>query len=160
MKKIFRLLFLLAPFAVSAQNADSVWIMNNYTKKELYIPMRDGVKLFTVVYVPKSTDEQHPIILTRTPYSCAPYGEDKFPPLWYSTRKYFLKENYYVVQQDVRGRWMSEGKFVDVRPYNPDKKSATDIDESTDAYDTIDWLTKNLKNNNNKVGVYGTSYPG
>ncbi|MBI2275195.1 MAG: CocE/NonD family hydrolase [Bacteroidetes bacterium] len=160
MKKIFYLLLLLTPFAVLAQNADSVWIRNNYTKKELYIPMRDGVKLFTVVYAPKSTDEKHPIILTRTPYSCAPYGEDKFPPLWYSTRKYFLKENYYVVQQDVRGRWMSEGKFVDVRPYNPNKKSATDIDESTDAFDTIDWLTKNLENNNNKVGVYGTSYPG
>lgn len=160
MKKIFRLLFLLTPFVVAAQNADSVWIMNNYTKKELYIPMRDGVKLFTVVYAPKSTDEKHPIILTRTPYSCAPYGEDKFPQLWYSTRKYFLKENYYVVQQDVRGRWMSEGKFVDVRPYNPNKKSANDIDESTDAFDTIDWLTKNLANNNNKVGVYGTSYPG
>ncbi len=160
MKKIFRLLLLLTPFAVFAQNADSVWIMNNYSKKELYIPMRDGVKLFTVVYAPKSTDEQHPIILTRTPYSCAPYGETKFPPLWYTTRKYFLKENYYVVQQDVRGRWMSEGKFVDVRPYNPNKKATTDIDESTDAFDTIDWLTKNLANNNNKVGVYGTSYPG
>lgn len=89
MKKIFSLLFLFIPFAVLAQNADSVWIRNNYTKKELYIPMRDGVKLFTVVYVPKSTDEKHPIILTRTPYSCAPYGEDRFPPLWYTTRKYF-----------------------------------------------------------------------
>ena len=160
MKKIFCLLLLITPFISMAQNTDSVWIVNNYTKKEIYVPMRDGVKLFTTVYAPKSTDEKHPILLTRTPYSCAPYGETKFAAFWYNPRKIFLKENYIYVVQDVRGRWMSEGTFMDVRPYNTNKKSNTDIDESTDAFDTIDWLTKNIENNNNKVGVFGTSYPG
>ena len=160
MKKILCLLLLIAPFVSMAQNADSVWIVNNYTKKEVFIPMRDGVKLFTTIYAPKNTDEKHPILLTRTPYSCAPYGENKFAAFWYNPRKTFLKENYIYVVQDVRGRWMSEGTYVDVRPYNTNKKSKTDIDESTDSFDTIDWLTKNTENNNNKVGVFGTSYPG
>lgn len=160
MKNIIGFILLLFPFTVFSQNADSAWIVNNYTKKEVYIPMRDGVKLFTVIYSPKDQTEKHPLLITRTPYSCSPYGEGKFAPIWYSPRKYFLKENYIYVQQDVRGRWMSEGSFVDVRPYNPNKKSNTDIDEASDAYDTIDWLVKNTENNNNKVGVFGTSYPG
>ena len=160
MKKISFILLLLFPLVTIAQNPDSTWIVNNYTKKEVYIPMRDGIKLFTAIYTPKNKTEQHPVLITRTPYSCAPYGEGKFPATWYSPRKYFLKENYIYVQQDVRGRWMSEGTFVDVRPYNPNKKSNADIDEASDAYDTIDWLVKNIENNNNKVGVFGTSYPG
>ncbi len=160
MKNIVGFILLLFPFTVFSQNADSAWIVNNYTKKEVYIPMRDGVKLFTVIYSPKDNTEKHPVLITRTPYSCSPYGEGKFAPFWYNPRKYFLKENYIYVQQDVRGRWMSEGTFVDVRPYNPNKKSNTDIDEASDAYDTIDWLVKNTENNNNKVGVFGTSYPG
>lgn len=160
MKNIVGFILILFPFTVFSQNADSAWIVNNYTKKEVYIPMRDGVKLFTVIYAPKDNTEKHPVLITRTPYSCSPYGEGKFASFWYSPRKYFLKENYIYVQQDVRGRWMSEGNFVDVRPYNPSKKSNTDIDEASDAYDTIDWLVKNIENNNNKVGVFGTSYPG
>ena len=122
--------------------------------------MRDGVKLFTVIYAPKENTFKHPVLLTRTPYSCAPYGEGKFSSIWYSPRKYFFKENYIYVQQDVRGRWMSDGTFADIRPYNPAKKSTADIDEASDAYDTIDWLVKYVENNNNKVGVLGTSYPG
>lgn len=155
------LIALLAlPLLSTAQNADSLWITSNYIKKEVRIPMRDGAKLFTTLYIPKDKTEQHPIIITRTPYSCAPYGEANFLAYWNSPRKYFLKENYIIVQQDVRGRWMSEGQFVDVRPFNPNKKTATDIDEASDTYDTIDWLIKNIENNNGKVGVYGTSYPG
>lgn len=160
MKQLLRLFLLLLPFSGFSQNADSAWILNNYTKKEVYIPMRDGTKLFTVIYAPKDNTEKHPLLLVRTPYSCAPYGEGKFTSMWYSPRKYFLKEKYIYVQQDVRGRWMSEGNFVDVRPYNPNKKTNTDIDEASDAFDTIDWLVKNVANNNNKVGVFGTSYPG
>ncbi len=160
MKNLLRIICTLLPFAAFAQNTDSTWIVNHYTKKELYIPMRDGVKLFTVVYAPKDNTEKHPIMLVRTPYACAPYGDGKFASMWNSPRKYFLKENYIYVQQDVRGRWMSEGNFVDIRPYIPNKKSNTDIDEASDAYDTIDWLVKNTENNNNKVGVFGTSYPG
>lgn len=159
MKKIITLLLLCIPFISTAQQNDSAWIVNNYTKKEIYITMRDGVKLFTTIYMPKDASEKHPILLTRTPYSCAPYGEDKFSAFWNSPRTYFMKENYIYVQQDVRGRWMSEGIFEDVRPFNPNKKG-TETDEASDTYDTIDWLVKNLQNNNGDVGVFGISYPG
>jgi putative CocE/NonD family hydrolase len=158
MKKLLVLLMAI-PFWVTAQNADSTWIVNNYTKKEVMVPMRDGIKLFTNIYVPKDASEKHPILIVRTPYSCAPYGENIFSSYWNSPRKYFLKENYILVTQDVRGRWMSEGVFEDVRPYNPNKK-ANETDEATDAYDAIDWLVKNIPNNNGNVGVFGTSYPG
>ncbi len=159
MKKILILLLIWIPVVGFAQQNDSTWIVNNYTKKEIYITMRDGIKLFTTVYMPKDLSEKHPILLTRTPYSCAPYGEDKFSAFWNSPRTYFMKENYIYVQQDVRGRWMSEGIFEDIRPYNPNKKG-TETDEASDTYDTIDWLVKNLQNNNGNVGVFGISYPG
>lgn len=159
MKKLFCWLLAL-PFAATAQNADSVWIVNNYTKKEVTIPMRDGVKLFTSIYIPKDNTEKHPILITRTPYSCAPYGENAFSSgFWNSQRSYFFRENYIYVIQDVRGRWMSEGKFEDIRPYIPNKKPGQ-TDEATDTYDAIDWLINNIPGNNGKVGVYGTSYPG
>ncbi|RPE09403.1 CocE/NonD family hydrolase [Chitinophaga lutea] len=147
----------MTTFARSAE--DSLWIRENYTKKEVLIPMRDGIKLFTSIFIPKNTIEKHPILITRTPYSCAPYGEDKWPAYhhWYVTQ--YFREGYIIVTQDVRGRWMSEGEFVDVRPFNPNKKGK-DIDEASDSYDTIDWLVKNIGNNNGKVGVYGGSYPG
>jgi putative CocE/NonD family hydrolase len=145
---------------VKGINQDSAWVRENFIKKEVYIPMRDGVKLFTTIYMPKDKSEKHPILMSRTPYSCAPYGEDKFLPLWNSHFNTYLREGYYFVMQDVRGRWMSEGTFVDVRPYNPNKKTKQDIDEASDTYDTIDWLVKNLENNNGNVGVLGISYPG
>jgi len=160
MRKLL-LLACLLPLAAMAQNTDSVWVVNNYTKKEVMIPMRDGARLFTCIYIPKNNSEKHPILMSRTPYSCAPYGEDKFmTALWASPRKYYIQNNYIYVQQDVRGRWMSEGTFVDVRPYNPNKKTNTDIDEASDTYDAIDWLIKNVEGNNGNVGVYGISYPG
>jgi hypothetical protein len=161
MLKLHVLLFLLIPFLGSAQTIDSAWFKNNYTKKEVYIPMRDGVKLFTAVYTPKDNAEKHPILITRTPYSCAPYGENNYSPRYYRSHyKEYLKENYIIVVQDVRGRWMSEGTFVDVRPFIENKKSTTDIDEASDTYDMIDWLVKNINNNNGNVGVFGISYPG
>jgi len=159
MKKLLLLLCLI-PYLGFSQAIDSVWFVNNYSKKELTITMRDGVKLFTNLYIPKDKATQHPILMTRTPYSCAPYGENNYSKIWNSARSYFAKEQYIIVQQDVRGRWMSEGSFVDVRPYNPNKKTNQDIDEASDTYDTIDWLVKNVANNNGNVGVYGTSYPG
>jgi len=143
-----------------AQNTDSIWIVNNYTKMERMITMRDGIKLFTSIYLPKDDSENHPVLITRTPYSCAPYGEDKWQEYWNSYLKEFLKEGYIMVTQDVRGRWMSEGDFVNVRPFNPDKKTNEDIDEASDTYDAIDWLIKNIPHNNGKVGVFGISYPG
>lgn len=161
MRKLFALALLLLSAAVTkAQTeADSTWIVNNYVKKEFKVPMRDGINLFTSVYMPKDASEKHPILMTRTPYSCAPYGEDRWRPFWRSYVRQYLKEGYIIVTQDVRGRWMSEGVFQDVRPFNPNKKG-NEIDESSDTYDAIDWLVKNLPNNNGNVGVFGISYPG
>jgi putative CocE/NonD family hydrolase len=140
-------------------NQDSAWFRGNYYKIEKSIPMRDGVKLFTSIYAPKDNLEKHPILMLRTPYSCAPYGPEEFLELSGTYTMNYLKEGYIIVLQDVRGRWMSEGKFVDVRPFIKNKKPM-DIDESTDAYDAIDWLVKNIEGNNGNVGVLGTSYPG
>jgi putative CocE/NonD family hydrolase len=161
MKKLASLIIISTfCFFLAAQNPDSIWIVNNYTKIERMIPMRDGIKLFTTIYFPKDKSEAHPILITRTPYSCEPYGEKKWKDWWNSYKKEYLREGYIMVTQDVRGRWMSEGEFVNIRPYNPDKKTNKDIDEASDTYDAIDWLVKNIPNNNGKVGVFGISYPG
>src|SRR5258706_4340481 len=160
-RTMFYLAFLLFPFiSFSQTDQDSLWIRDNYTKLEQYIPMRDGIKLFTAIYLPKDLSEKHPILMTRTPYSCAPYGKDFTSRLWSGHWKYYARENYIIVIQDVRGRWMSEGDFVDVRPFIKDKKTNTDIDEASDTYDAIDWMIRNLPNNNGNVGVFGISYPG
>jgi uncharacterized protein len=159
MKKLL-LLLLLAPLFNFAQTIDSAWFANNYTKKEIMIPMRDGVKLFTAIYFPNKNEEKHPILISRTPYTCAPYGEQNYKNYYANHFKEYLKEGYILVSQDVRGRWMSEGEFVDVRPFVKNKKSTTDIDEASDTYDTIDWLVKNQANNNGNVGASGISYPG
>ena len=161
MRKTFLLLAaLLSIVLLQAQNSlDSAWIRDNYTKKEIYIPMRDGVKLFTAVYTPKDATEEHPILMSRTPYSCAPYGETNYRAFWNNHWRYYMRRNYIIVIQDVRGRWMSEGEFMDVRPFNPDKKG-NETDEASDTYDAIDWLVKNIPHNNNRVGIFGISYPG
>ena len=137
--------------------ADSAYISQNYTKMEKYITMRDGKRLFTSIYLPKDRSKTYPMLMTRTPYNVAPYGDGLKKAL--GQNMLFAKEGYIFVYQDVRGRWMSEGTFVDVRPEIP-HKSSTDIDESTDTYDTIDWLVKNVPGNNGKVGIMGISYPG
>lgn len=159
MKKLYILVFLFLPFISFAQNADSVWFVNNYIKKEVSIPMRDGVKLFTSIYQPKYQSEKHPILITRTPYSCAPYGT-AYRQYWRSYMMQYVKEGYILVIQDIRGRWMSEGKFEVVRPFNPNKKTNKDIDEASDTYDSIDWMVKNIEDNNGNVGVTGISFPG
>lgn len=154
-------IFLLFCFTGFSQTADEKWIKENYYKKEYRIKMRDGIELFTCAYMPKSNTEKHPILMVRTPYSCAPYGEENFTSrLWNTYWKNYLKENYILVIQDVRGRWMSQGTFMDVRPVIDTKKTKKDIDETTDTYDAIDWLVKNIPFNNGKVGVFGISYPG
>ena len=159
MKKICLFLLVIISYNAIAQNEDSAWIVNNYTKKEITIPMRDGIKLFTSIYIPKDNSEKHPILMTRTPYSCAPYGENIFRPFWYVFQKKYFREGYIIVIQDVRGRWMSEGEFMDVRPFNANKKGK-EIDEASDTYDAIDWLIKNIPGNNGNVGIEGISYPG
>jgi putative CocE/NonD family hydrolase len=162
MRKLLLLLTVLfiSHFSIAQSNSqDSAWIRDNYYKVEKLIPMRDGIKLFTAIYIPKDTTEAHPILMTRTPYSCAPYGENNFRAFWYSHWRYYMREEYIIVYQDVRGRWMSEGDFVDVRPFNPNK-TGNQFDEASDTYDAIDWLVKNIPHNNNRVGVMGISYPG
>ncbi len=145
------------PAHVFGQGLDHV--KANYTKYEYRIPMRDGVRLFTAVYVPKDESQRYPIMLSRTPYGVEPYGTDSYKsdlgpsPL-------FGKDGYIVVYQDVRGRFMSEGEFVNMRPYRPGKSGPQEIDESSDTFDTIDWLIKNVALNNGRVGLWGISYPG
>lgn len=158
LRKFFTLLLLVGSITVAAQNTDNQWFLDNYSKKEVYIPMRDGVKLFTTFYVPNDVTEKHPFLMTRTPYSCSPYGA-QFSPIWNSYKMAYAKEHYIFVMQDVRGRYMSEGEFVDVRPFIT-KKKGKQFDEASDSYDAIDWMVKNIPNNNGKVGVTGTSYPG
>ena len=129
-------------------------LRQNYTKREVMIPMRDGVKLFTSIYEPKDRSEKHPILMMRTPYSCEPYG-DKFG----IKENIYTQNRYILVYQDIRGRHKSEGEFVQIRPLNKNKKSKKDIDEATDTYDTIEWLLKNTYNNGN-AGTWGISYDG
>ena len=129
-----------------------------YDKREVMIPMRDGVRLFTAIYEPKDRSRKHPILMMRTPYSCEPYG-DKFNRDLRSASNLYVKNNYILVYQDVRGRYKSEGEFVQVRPLNPEAKTGKGIDEATDTYDTIDWLLHNTYNNGN-VGTWGISYDG
>ncbi len=136
------------------------FFIDNYTKKEYNIPMRDGVKLFTAVYSPKDTGEKYPILMWRTPYSLEFYGKNKYKTYRWGSWHHLTKEKYIIVFQDVRGTFMSEGEFVQMRPQIPAKKGKKDIDESSDTYDTIDWLVKNIPNNNGKAGMWGISYPG
>ncbi|MBA3974857.1 MAG: X-Pro dipeptidyl-peptidase [Candidatus Solibacter sp.] len=131
-----------------------------YTKHEFMIPMRDGVKLFTAVYTPKDKSEPYPMMMSRTPYSVAPYGIENYRAALGPPSERFFKERFIFVYQDVRGRNRSEGEFVHVRPVNMNKQGPKDVDESTDTYDTIDWLVKNVPNNNGHVGMWGISYPG
>jgi putative CocE/NonD family hydrolase len=135
------------------------YIKAHYTKYEFRVPMRDGKRLFTSVYVPKDASRKYPIMFTRTPYSVAPYGADSYKAAL-GPSEAFAREGYIFVYQDVRGRLQSEGEFVDARPYVPVKRGASDIDESTDAYDSIEWLLKHVPNHNGRVGMWGISYPG
>jgi putative CocE/NonD family hydrolase len=141
------------------ESSDDSLVRSNYTKYEYMIPMRDGARLFTAVYVPKDDSEEYPILMVRTPYSCRPYGVDEYPRTLGPGRKY-VEEKYIFVSQDVRGCWMSEGEFVDVRPHIADKRSPSDVDEASDTWDTIEWLMKNVPGNNGRVGQWGVSYPG
>jgi hypothetical protein len=130
----------------------------HYRKAEHRVPMRDGARLFTQVFSPLDASELHPIVIFRTPYGVAPYGE-AFSSMTMPSLG-FLEENYILVYQDIRGRGLSEGDFEFVRPYRAVKNGPADVDESSDAYDTVDWLLQNVPGHNGKVGVWGISYPG
>jgi hypothetical protein len=155
---VFLYIFIFSSDPLLSQ--ENKFLEENYTKKEYRIEMRDGIKLFTAVYSPLDTSIKYPIIIWRTPYSIGPYGEDKFPVDRRYTWQHFIEEKYIIVFQDVRGMFMSEGNFVNMTPYIIEKESNKDIDETTDTYDTVDWLIKNIPNNNGNVGLWGISYPG
>lgn len=138
---------------------DASWFNANYVKREYMIPMRDGIRLYTAVFTPKSRKGGHPILLTRTPYGCAPYGRRNASFWEQPIYGQYLRAEYIIVFQDVRGRWRSEGKFVNVRPLTADKASGG-IDETTDAYDTVEWLLRKIRRHNGRVGVFGNSYSG
>ncbi|PKH67467.1 X-Pro dipeptidyl-peptidase [Flavobacterium sp. ALD4] len=159
MKKLLFVALLVISTSLFAQDKGLSTVGENYTKKEVHIKMRDGVSLYTAIYTPKDHSKKYPMIMQRTPYSCAPYGPDQFKKS-IGPSETMMKEGYIVVYQDVRGRWMSDGLYDNMRAFIPNKKSKTDVDEASDTYDTIDWLVKNTENNNGNVGIWGISYPG
>lgn len=160
--RVFSLLFIFFTMGqLSAQTVaeDSVYMRNHYDMFEYKIPMRDGIKLFTVVYVPKDKTKKYPILMNRTCYNASGYAEFKTSG---HPSNYLVRDGYILVFQDVRGRFMSEGDFNNMTPNitGNNVKNKKDIDESSDTYDTIDWLIKKIKGNNGKVGIFGISYPG
>ncbi|NJB71768.1 hypothetical protein GGR42_002230 [Saonia flava] len=156
---IFALAILLACTSIMAQNADSLYLRSYYDLKEYHLPMRDGVELFTVVYTPKDKSKKYPFLMNRTCYNASGYTD--YNASTYPS-KYLVQDGYILVYQDVRGRYMSDGLFDNMTPNIPgnNPKNKTAIDESSDTYDSIEWLLKNIPNNNGKVGMYGVSYPG
>ena len=159
MKKLLFVALLVISTSLFAQDKGLSTVGENYTKKEVHVKMRDGVSLYTAIYTPKDHSKKYPMIMQRTPYSCAPYGPDQFKKS-IGPSETMMKEGYIVVYQDVRGRWMSDGLYDNMRAFIPNKKSKTDVDEASDTYDTIDWLVKNTENSNGNVGIWGISYPG
>jgi putative CocE/NonD family hydrolase len=161
MKHILLILVAFSTTQLFGQNTnlDSLYVRENYTKTEYSISMRDGIKLFTVVYTPKDQSKKYPMLLNRTCYNASDYANFKLSS---QPSAYLVHDKYIIVYQDVRGRYMSEGQFDNMRPNIPgnNPKNIKDIDESSDTYDAIDWLVKNIKNNNGKVGMFGISYPG
>jgi putative CocE/NonD family hydrolase len=145
----------------SAGGLNARYLSERYDKHEYRIPMRDGVELFTAVYVPKDQSQSYPFLMKRTPYSVGPYGEDQFPD-WLGPigSNRFADEGYIFVYQDVRGRYMSQGVFRNMTPHAAEKDGPEDVDESSDMYDTVEWLLANVQPNNGRVGIWGISYPG
>ncbi|HEY4607595.1 MAG TPA: CocE/NonD family hydrolase, partial [Ilumatobacteraceae bacterium] len=137
---------------------DGFDVSGHYTKYEYLISMRDGVKLFTSVLVPKDASTPYPFLLVRSPFGIGPYGSDEVSPVSRQS-EVLLRAGYIWVRQDVRGRWMAEGEFTHMTPHRPDKTSS-DVDENTDTCDTIEWLLQHVPNHNGRVGIWGGSYSG
>ncbi|RZL35632.1 MAG: CocE/NonD family hydrolase [Rubrivivax sp.] len=132
----------------------------HYTKYEYRVPVRDGSKLFTAVYTPKDQSRRYPFLMVRTPYGCGPYGVDRDGIRHLAPSEDFLKAGYVFVCQDVRGRNSSEGEFIEMTPHKPVKKTAADVDESSDTHDSVQWLLEHIAGHNGRVGLWGVSYPG
>ncbi|MBI2764088.1 MAG: CocE/NonD family hydrolase [Chloroflexi bacterium] len=143
----------------SAADSAGYDVRERYTKYEYRIPMRDGVRLFTSVLVPKDTSTTYPILLTRTPFGVSPYGVDEQGAFSLQSEA-LLRAGYIFVRQDVRGRLMSEGTFTHVTPHRPEKPTPTDVDEQSDTWDTVEWLLRHVPNHNGRVGLFGISYGG
>ena len=156
-KLFLAIIFLLFTFQAFSQTQVN-FVKENYYKIDTTIQMRDGIKLYTVIYIPKQMPEPLPFLIERTPYSCGPYGDTNYARM-IGPNPTLMKEKYIFVFQDVRGRYMSEGVNLEMTPLIL-SKSKKQIDENSDTYDTVDWLLKNIKNNNGRVGIYGISYPG
>ncbi|HET7897111.1 MAG TPA: CocE/NonD family hydrolase, partial [Flavisolibacter sp.] len=158
-QKLLTLFFCFFSLCLFAQNQDSLFMREHYDETSYSIPMRDGIKLYTVVYTPKDHSKKYPILLNRTPYNASNYAN--FQYRGYPNR-FLVRDGYILAFQDVRGRYMSEGQYNNMTPNIPgnDVKNKTAIDESSDTYDAIDWMVKNIENNNGRVGIYGISYPG
>lgn len=155
---------ILSTQTACAQEMGTEWVQANYQKQEYRIPMRDGVNLYTIVYTPRdaSPSQTYPMVMQRTCYSVGPYGPDRYPAL-VGPDPFMMHDKYIFVYQDVRGRYMSEGTWENVRPFIPDSIKARDptaVDEASDTYDTIEWLLKNVPYNSGLVGQWGISYPG
>ncbi|WP_282055508.1 CocE/NonD family hydrolase [Maribacter luteus] len=159
LKYLFALAMVFSIGATYAQDSDSLYLRQNYDLKEYRIPMRDGAKLFTVVYTPKNSSGKAPILMNRTCYNASKFTDYKLKSY---PSEFLLHDGYILVFQDVRGRYMSDGTFDNMRPNIPgnNRKNKNEIDESSDTWDTIDWMIKNIDGNNGKVGIYGISYPG
>ena len=134
-------------------------LRQHYVKSERMIPMRDGVKLFTIIYEPQDKTRRYPFLLLRTPYSIPPYGPGEYREQLGPSPE-FDRDGFIFVFQDVRGKFRSEREFVVMRPPAPPDADPSATDESTDNYDTIQWLLDNLENHNGRVGQWGISYPG
>lgn len=158
MKKVLIGIFLLTASTLYGQTKPN-FVKENFTKMDTNIVMRDGIKLKTIIYIPTDVNEKYPFLIQRTPYSAGPYGDTMFANR-IGPNINLMKEKYIFVYQDVRGRYMSEGINLEVTPYIVNKKSKKEIDENSDTYDAVDWLVKNIKNNNGRAGLYGISYPG
>jgi uncharacterized protein len=158
MKKILLLAITICHLHSFAQPKPN-FVKENYTKIDTNIVMRDGIKLKTIIYIPKDETEKYPFLIERTPYSAGPYGDTTYANR-IGPNPNLMNEKYIFVYQDVRGRYMSEGVNLEVTPYIINKKKKTDIDENSDTFDAVDWLVKNIKNNNGRAGLYGISYPG
>lgn len=143
--------------AVFGQGID--WVRQNYLKREAMVPMRDGARLFTAIYTPKDASRTYPFLMVRSPYGSGPYGPEAYRGNLGPSEKY-ARSGYIFVYQDVRGRFQSEGVWVEMTPHKAVKRGTQDVDESSDTYDTVDWLLKNVPGNNGRAGLMGVSYPG
>ena len=158
MKQIISLSILLLLWAMGLAANTEFDVRAHYDRSVYKIPVRDGIKLHTVVYTPKNKSQTYPFLMVRTPYSASPYGPDEFhPPERMAPSDDFLEDGYIFVFQDGRGTYQSEGEWINLRPVRSDDSG---IDEATDSYDTIEWLVTNISGNSGRLGQWGISHPG